>query len=883
MTWTQLQATAPQPPPNDFPWSSVNRISIDPNNPDKLLAATSGGIRRSEDGGDSWTLELTADKSLYVAFDPAANNKAVAEIFVDPSPTISGDEYHRAVYSTDGGESWQNSSLDGNEFKRIGSITPSGSHPGGSRRIELAYSRSSSSPNTVYALHPEGIARSTDGGATFTTRSMTALGGVSIYFNTLWVSPTDPDFLVAGGLQLHKSVNGGTTFTQITAGNILTLSPSVQPHTDQHCVVSHPNFNGGTNKIVYVCNDGGVFRTNDITMASTSSGWERKELTYQTTQYYGVAGNAANNLIYGGTQDNGSLRLRSSNPTQADLPAEGDGGFAAIDPTNPSYCYGEYQNLQIHRFSDCTQPITQFSQFFTIIGGNPPNSDALTDAGDTTKSNFIAPFILDPNQPNRMLAGGRSLWRTDNARTGFLPSWFRIRDEGTANISAIAVAQGDSNIIWIAQNDGKVYKTDEGLDPNQTWDAVDDNGSADPFPEQLPTRILIDKDDHQTVYIAFGGFTNGNLQKTTNSGSSWTDITGSGLPNVPIRGIARHPNNANKLYIGTEIGVFTTDNGGNTWNAVLDGPANVLVDEVVFMSNSTKLLAATHGRGVWMTDVDDATITDHALFDFDADGRTDFSVFRPSNGTWYLERSREVFLGFQFGQAGDKPVARDYDGDGKADITVWRASDGDWYRTNSSNGAFVAVHFGQNGDVPVPADFDDDGKADQAVFRPSDDGHWYLNQSTAGFASIDWGVSTDIPSAADFDGDDKADLAVFRPSNGTWYILRSTNGTLLSIQFGTNGDIPVAADYDGDGQADTAVFRPSVGDWYLNRTTAGFLGVQYGSATDKLVPGDYDGDGKADVAFWRPSDGKWYLLQSTNGQRVVQFGANGDIPVPAVP
>ncbi|MGI8641153.1 MAG: FG-GAP-like repeat-containing protein [Pyrinomonadaceae bacterium] len=792
---------------------------------------------------------------------------------------------HKALYSTDGGMTWATAMRDGVPFELNGWL----------ERIELAYSRSS--PNIVYAMNPvpcsntppapdyniaqARISRSTDGGQTFTKRNTTMInprqcsGGplpnedhaisASWYNNTLWVSPTDSNFVVAGGYSLHKSTNGGDSFQQIGDGYIMTE----QPHPDQHCIVPDPGFNGSSNKRVYVCNDGGVYRTNDITTANKfgTGGWEYLEMTYQTTQFYGAAGNGTTGLIYGGTQDNAPLRLLSGN-SNAKWIYGGDGGFSAVDPIDDNYCYGEYVWLRIHRSLNCRSDSATAQDIHSGI------SDVTNN-----QANFIAPFILDPNEPNRMLAGGRSLWQTNNVRTGNPPTWTSIRPGGSDNISAIAVATGNSNIIWIAQNDGKIYKTNNGLDTNPTWTTVDDNGGSNPLPNRFVTRILIDKDNSNIAYIALGGFTGDNLQKTADGGVAWQDIAGTGLPSVPIRGIARHPNNSNKLYVGTEIGVFTSVNGGVTWDTVMDGPANVSVDELVFMSNSTTLLAATYGRGIWTTNVDEVTSTRRTLFDFDGDGHSDTSVFRPSDTVWYLNRSTAGFQAMQLGLADDKTVARDYDGDGKADIAVWRPSDGVWYRLNSSNGAFYAVQFGQQGDVPVPADFDNDGKTDEAVFRPSA-GAWYLNQSTAGFAAILWGQSTDLPSAADFDGDGKADQAVFRPSNGIWYLRQSASG-IQYIQFGQQGDLPVAADYDGDGKADTAVFRS--GTWYLNRSSSGFLGSQWGASTDKPVPGDYDGDGKADIAVWRPADGIWHLLQSANGYRAVQFGANGDVPIPAAP
>lgn len=263
--------------------------------------------------------------------------------------------------------------------------------------------------------------------------------------------------------------------------------------------------------------------------------------------------------------------------------------------------------------------------------------------------------------------------------------------------------------------------------------------------------------------------------------------------------------------------------------------------------------------------------------DFDGDGKTDISVFRPNEGNWYIMRSSDsTVTGQNFGLATDTLVPADYDGDGKTDIAVFR--NGTWFMQKSRDG-FAASAFGQSGDIPEPGDFDGDGIADTAVFRPAG-GVWYMQKSRDGFAALQFGISTDKAVAADYDGDGKADPAVYR--DGVWYVQRSTAG-FYAAQFGNAQDRPVMGDYDGDGKADLAVWRPSSGTWYTLRSGDGsFRGSAFGTTGDIPTPGDYDGDGLNDYAVFRPSDGVWYIANPTTGAfRAQRFGASADKAVPS--
>lgn len=386
-------------------------------------------------------------------------------------------------------------------------------------------------------------------------------------------------------------------------------------------------------------------------------------------------------------------------------------------------------------------------------------------------------------------------------------------------------------------------------------------------------------------------FSVGALQTGTDTIASFSSrgpvtIDGSGLrkPNISAPGTAVRssiPGGSYGSMSGTSMaGPHVSGAVALLWSARPGLKNNISLTEKILSSSAVHISASACSSSGWPNNVygfgrlDAKAAVQLSGFanmyaDFDADGLSDITVWRPSDGTWYSLSSNVPgnYSSTPWGLPSDTPVAGNYDGDRKTDIAVWRDSTGAWYILPSdAPSTYISRLWGMTGDIAVPGDYDGDGKTDIAVWRPSS-GIWYVLSSDVPdtYTATQWGIAGDIAVPGDYDGDGKTDVAVWRPSSAIWYALSSRNpGTYTSIQWGLSDDTPVPGDYDGDGKTDIAVWRPGTGVWYwLSSSSPGaYTAIQWGLPEDTPVSADFDGDGKTDIAVWRSGERIWYILKS---------------------
>jgi photosystem II stability/assembly factor-like uncharacterized protein len=549
----------------------ISRIVFEPGNSQTLYAATSfartnsarpidsfdSGVFKSIDGGASWNKVLDG-----IATDLVANPSSPAELFAAIGDPF-GNQMNGIYRSTNAGGSWQ-----------LVETLPRGLNTG---RIELA--RSPSSPNILFAsvarVATEGLMnlfKSVDGGNSWAVVSDAPNYCASQCFfnNFVAVHPTDPSVVFLGGVPLFRSTDGGISYTNVSSPK--QFGPGL--HADNHAIAFDPQ---DRNKI-YVANDGGIFRSSDLGNSWTSLNNGLSTFQFQSVVSHPLDGNRA----IGGTQDNGTL-LYTGMPAWRQIDT-GDGGETAIDPNIPDTLYHFYFFLLLARSDDGGQ------RFSIKTTGLPVSSNGFP----LERSQFYAPLVIDPVNSNTLYTGSIRVFRTTSRGEIWMPISSDLT-KGIGSISAIAVASSDPNVICAGTSDGNLARTTDG---GTSWQSINSG-----LPNRFVTRLVIDPSSPQTVYVTFSGFGSGHVFKTTNGGQSWVNISDN-LPDLPVNAMALDTGAAGVIYVATDIGVFVSRTGGGNWRMLSQGLPMVAVFDLDLNRRTGRLIAATHGRGMFSLPLD---------------------------------------------------------------------------------------------------------------------------------------------------------------------------------------------------------------------------------------------------------------------------------------
>lgn len=597
----------------------IGRILIDPNNSDVVYVAALGhlysdneerGVYKTTDGGKSWSKVLEVKKKggkfigvVDMAMSPDDPNTIIAAAYDKirtPWTFNEGGEGSGIYKTTDGGANWT----------ELG-----GGLPGGFLgRIGVAYAPGDA--NVLYAnienINVEGMSdkerrnmlevgialdrdkevvgvevyRSNDGGSSWTkvNGGEKNIGGApSYYYQQVRVDPNDADHVYVIGIQIWESKNGGQSWSRPFRFGGDNHAMWIDPNDSDHMLLGYDHGMG-------------------ITYDAGKTWYHPDELPL--AQFYAVDVDMAYPYnVYGGLQDNGSVRGPSTSKNGGAMPYEvwqrvggGDGMYNVPDKSNNRYLYNESQFGPLRRLDMKTG-----------------ESASIRYSGDRNmRWNWNAPIVVSSHNSDVIYHAGnkvvKSTFRGENWEeiSGDLSKNDPVKAAGTGNIqygtiTSLEESPLDPNELWVGTDDGNVHVTTDG---GNNWTNL--NANIPNNPEFWVSRIEASNHYKGTAYLSYTGMRRDNvnafLYKTTDHGKTWTSIVNN-LPAEPINVIREDHNNPNLLFVGTDFGVYASIDGGSNWTKFMNGmPVNPAYDMVIH-PRENELVVATHGRGIFIADI----------------------------------------------------------------------------------------------------------------------------------------------------------------------------------------------------------------------------------------------------------------------------------------
>jgi len=611
--WSRLQSTTGE----DFYW--VNDLVVSSHDSRRIYAATRTGVWRSLDSGETWTravattvkggcLDLafrgdTASDFLFAScgvFEQASVYRSKRAETSDPwtvvlnEPGMSRTSLAIAPSNPSVVYALAASNRLGpqNTTQNLQAVYRS-DHDGDAGSWQArATSKDAEKLNTILLSNPYSALEpqcrdinSTDSG------DWVPMGW---HCNVIAVDPRNADRVWAAGVDLFRSEDGGKTWGVVSYWWTGSGQTSFV-HADQHVIVFDPRYDGVSNQTLFAANDGGIYRTSNANgpilngtrgaCSSFNSGVEFKSLNHNlgVTQFYRGAVFPDGKTFFGGAQDNGTVvGTAGAGPAVWDRYWSGDGGYVAVDPANTSILYLESQYGEIVRYD----------------GANFVDAAATIRGRDNFL--FITPFELDRNDSTRLWTGGTQLWRSAQRGSNWTPASAPVNGQ----VTSIAIGLQHAGRVLAGTTNGDIVRNDAAWDatPETTWSpAHPRNGFV--------SSVIFDPDNDDIAYATYALFGGGaHVWKSIDGGATWNSIDGAGdgaLPDIPTHSLAIDPTLPSRLYLGTDLGIFVTNDGGATWTTENTGFAPVITEHVLIAQGERgpAIYAFTHGRGAWRAEL----------------------------------------------------------------------------------------------------------------------------------------------------------------------------------------------------------------------------------------------------------------------------------------
>ncbi len=549
----------------------VNRILIAPQNANLVYAATNKGIFKTTDGGTNWG-RITTTFCRDMKFKPN-DSKTIYCVMRYAHNKLSIEKYN----------------ANSNSFLKLLEQT-------GVSRIVLATNKKK--PNTMYALmasaYPyynfHSVWRTTDG-TNWVKRAdksnsrnylhflANGLGveGQGLYDLSFAINPDNENEVYLGAVNIFKSTDGGVKFSPIAEWTGRYSLPWV--HADIHQLIFDKDKN------LYACTDGGLNRSSDF-----GTSWTDLSNGLNITQFYSISSSRQNNkIVSGGAQDNGSHIYNGS--TWKNIYG-GDGMKTIIDYTNPQIVYVSLYYGRVLRSTDG-------GNYFKEIIGTQNTQE---------RGSWVTPYVLHPTNPNIIYVGLENVWKsTDKGE-----NWTRIsnfqRTNPPTTIRTLTISEKNPNTLYLSFAN-KIYKTTMG---GGFWKSV-------ATMSQYVTSIVVDPKSANRYWVTLSGYSAGSKVMFYN-GQKFENIS-DGLPNLPVNCLVAQGNSQNRLYCGTDAGVFTRDNANRKWITFNNGLPNVIINALEIHRGSGMLRAGTYGRGLWEVSVVNCNLSSPEI---EIEGNTDF-------------------------------------------------------------------------------------------------------------------------------------------------------------------------------------------------------------------------------------------------------------------